>query len=136
MKAKTASGADVDIDINEVVRLATAAGWVAGEKQMHEFIVGGNSIKMTEQEMKAVADYWWEHYGKSDMLEYAKKMQHKAAKHIAAAFGYDEKPKNEDEVKAAIGHALEIGSPCLISEVVFEAVEWANSYFTIRNIEG
>lgn len=102
--------------------------------ESHEFRLGGVAVKATPAEMKEIADAWWEHYGKDTMKESAEKTMHKAARHIARAFGYDEVPKSEAEIKGAIAASLAGCRREIAGEVIFEAMEWANAYYTLRQI--
>jgi hypothetical protein len=104
------------------------------EHENHKFHIGGNEVSMTVGEMKAVADAWWEHYGKSKMAEFFTEYQKKAGENIAAALNCEEPPKNEPEVKGAITMALECGNKGIAGEVIFEAMEWCYAYAGLESI--
>lgn len=101
----------------------------------HRFLIGNVMVSMTESEMKTVADYWWKHFGKNEMIEFYENYKKVAAENIRKALGYFDHPKNEKEVKGAICAALNMNDSEVISEVIFEAMEWQTAYSQLKNFE-
>lgn len=103
-----------------------------------KFMIGGKEMELTAHEMKAISDKYWEHWGKKSMLDYAERMIHKADENIKDALALHHTPKDEDDVKDAIAHALYVASRCgdwdLLAEVLYESSERAAACFSYKNI--
>lgn len=101
-------------------------------------MVGGKDMELTHHEMKEIADKYWEHWGKHSMLDYAKKMMHKANENIAEALGVPGVPEDEDDVKEmiseAISSAMLTGDFDMLAEVLYESSERAAACFAYKNI--
>ena len=100
----------------------------------HTFHVGGAAISFTPDEMKEIADAWWEHYGKSGMEKFFAHYRDKAAENIRTALGHHKGPESEDAVKGAIAQAFVTGDPSLIAEVFYEATEWETAHSALESI--
>jgi hypothetical protein len=103
-----------------------------------KFMIGGKEMELNHHEMKHIADVYWEHAGKHDMLDYSKHMIHKAETNIAEALGMSEMPKDEDSVKDAIAYATSMafmtGDFDMFAEVVYESAERAAACFSYKSI--
>lgn len=103
-----------------------------------KFMIGGKETELTHKEMKHIADTYWEHSGKDTMLDYSKKMIHKANANIADALGMSELPKDEDTVKDALAHAISMafmaGDFTMLAEVIYESAERAAACFSYKSI--
>ncbi len=147
MQIKDVNGAVHDVDMTEAKRffhevrrhLATNS---RQEHQGHEmehknykFNINGSEVAISPEEMKKIADSWWENFGQGKMLGFFEKYQHQAAENIRKALGHCNIPTCEKEVKAAIAQALYNGDHGLIAEVMFEAMEWCNAYIGLKSIE-
>lgn len=97
--------------------------------------VDGLVVHLTEEEVKRLADHYWEHSGKHKMKDFFIRYQHTAADNIRKALGYQTHPDAEEKVKAAIAEALEAGNPDVIAEVVYEAMEWQTAYANLKSID-
>lgn len=105
------------------------------EHKNHKFHINGSEVAISPEEMKKIADSWWENFGQEKMLGFFEKYQHQAAENIRNALGHCNIPTCEKEVKAAIAQAFCHGEPGLIAEVMFEAMEWCNAYIGLKSIE-
>lgn len=101
----------------------------------HHFSMGAKQIALTIEEMKVIADYYWEHHGKNSMKDFYEKYQHNAAENIREALGMHEPPEEEKDIKNCIAMALIDGNADLFAEVVFEAMEWETAYAALKNID-
>ena len=103
-----------------------------------KFMIGGKEAELTLHEMKTISDKYWEHWGKDSMLAYAEKMIHKANSNIRDALAMHSTIKDEDDVKVAIAHALDISAHCgdwdLLAEVLYESAERAAACFSYKSI--
>ena len=97
--------------------------------------VDGQVVHLAEDEVKRLADLYWEHSGKHKMKAFFTSYQHTAADNIRKALGYQTHPDTEEKVKAAIAAAWESGNPDLIAEVVYEAMEWQTAYANLKSID-
>lgn len=102
-------------------------------------MIGGKEMELTAHEMKAISNKYWEHWGKHSMLDYSEKMIHKANNNIKDALAMSIAPKDEDDVKCAIAHALSIAAHCgdwdLLAEVIYESAERAAACFSYKSIK-
>ena len=71
----------------------------------------GQIVHLTDEEVKKIADHYWEHSGKHKMKDFFVEYQHTAADNIRKALGYQTHPDTEAKVKAAIAAAWESGNP-------------------------
>lgn len=97
--------------------------------------VDGQVVHLAEDEVKRLADLYWEHSGKHKMKDFFTRYQHTAADNIRKALGYQTHPDTEVKVKAAIAEALEAGNPDVIAEVVYEAMEWQTAYANLKSLD-
>ena len=137
MEVKTIDGQRVQIDMDEAKHVYDVMAGKSAEhhhKKSHHFVVGGRPLELTVDEMKEIADTWWEHYGKSGMEKFFEHKHEKAGKHIAEALSFKEPPETEKEVKGAISLAIASGQAELIAEVVYEAMEWQTAYAGLASI--
>ena len=104
-----------------------------------KFMIGGKETELTTHEMKEISNKYWEHWGKNSMLDYSEKMIHKADNNIKDALAMGIAPKDEDDVKWAIAHALSIADHCgdweLLAEVIYESAERAAACFSYKSIK-
>lgn len=139
MKTHTIDGHEVEISQEEIMRLYstlrhdnTPTG--IAEKR-HNFMIGGKTIGLTPEEMKEVANAWWDKYGKQGMTKFFEHYQKKAAENIRKALGHLSAPSCEKEVKGAIAQAVSDGDSELMAEVLFESMEWETAYSALESIE-
>lgn len=97
--------------------------------------VDGQVVHLAEDEVKRLADHYWEHSGKHKMKDFFTRYQHTAADNIRKVFGFQTHPDTEEKVKAAIAAAWETGNPDVIAEVVYEAMEWQTAYANLKSID-
>lgn len=133
MQLHDVNGVAVEIAEDEIKRVwPDMARRIPGGQH---FTIGGRTVMLTVPEMKEISRYYWEHFGKHDMVKFYEKYQHKAAEHIMRATHASELPMSEENVKSALAYAVAMGEPGLISEVVFESTEWAIAYAALESIE-
>lgn len=138
MEVKTIDGQRVQIDMDEAKHVYDVMAGKSAEhhlKKSHHFVVGGRPLELTVDEMKEIADCWWEHYGKSGMEKFFSEYQKKAAENIRKAVHAATCPENEPEVKKAITFALTHLPADAVAEVIFEAMEWETAYSGLKSIE-
>jgi hypothetical protein len=135
MKIHTIEGVEVEITMEEAKRIhGVMAEHASHSEKSHNFIISDKPVVLTEHEMKEISNMWWEHYGKSGMQTFFENYQLKAAENIRKALGHCNVPVCEKDVKAAIAQAVTSGDPCLIAEVMFESMEWCNTYIGLQSI--
>jgi hypothetical protein len=145
MKVKAINGAEFEIGAeqmkivhDEVAKRMGHLPAVSAEHhehhKHHKFMVGGREMELSVDEMKEISNAWWEHYGKSGMAKFFEHYQSKAAGNIRDALGHCNVPEREKDVKSAIAQAIIGGDPCLMAEVMFEAMEWESAYFGLHSI--
>lgn len=100
----------------------------------HHFHIGGRQVAVTKDEMREIADAWWEKHGRRSMEHYFTDMKAKAAEHIEEAVGGTHELKDEPAIKRALAHALAEGDADLVAEVIHEVVEWVNADSGLRSI--
>lgn len=100
----------------------------------HSFSINGTMVALSVEEMKVIADAWWENYGKSRMEEFFEEYRDRAGNNIAEALGCSHAPESEKQVKGAIAMALASNNPDLAAEVIFEAMEWQTAYAGLKSI--
>lgn len=144
MKVTTVDGREVEISKAELERLTgadhsgshTANHTVEhAQHHKHHFHINGVPTAVSSAEMKMIADYWWEHYGKAKMQTFFENYQKKAAENIRKVTENQEAPKSEKEVKEAIAEVLVHGTAEEAAEVLFEAMEWQTAYANLKSIE-
>jgi hypothetical protein len=142
MKVKAINGAEVEIGMDQMKmvhdevakRMGHLPAVSTEHRKHHKFMIGGREMELSVDEMKDIASAWWEHYGKSGMAKFFEHYQHKAAGNIRDALGHCNVPESEKDVKSAIAQAIIGGDPCLMAEVMFEAMEWESAYFGLHSI--
>lgn len=134
MQVKTLDGTLHEIDAAEARRIYHEMHKHVAKP--HTFRIGGVEVAMTADEMKAVADAWWEHFGKSSMEKFWERHRDQAGENIRKALKCTEPPVTEDDVKGAISMALAPGyGSGVAGEVIFEAMEWQTAYSGLKSIE-
>lgn len=98
--------------------------------------VEGQTVHLSDEEVKRISTLYWERSGKKSMTAFFSHYQHEASENIRKLLGMMAGPQSEEEVKGAIALALIHGDSELVGDVLFEAMEWQMAYATLKSIEG